>query len=77
VFSVENRAVKERLGGWCEIAASLGASQLRVEFYTGGCEDRIRAREDEESLLLVAVAKERLVKTQQAGKRFSGCCGDL
>jgi hypothetical protein len=35
------------------------------------------AREAEEFLLLEAVAREQLVKTQQAGKRLSGCCGDL
>jgi hypothetical protein len=34
----------------------------------GGWEDRIRAREDEESALLEAVARERLVNIQQAGK---------
>jgi hypothetical protein len=27
--------------------------------------------------LLEAVARERLMKTQQAEKRISGCCGDL
>jgi hypothetical protein len=32
------------------------------------CEERTRAREAEESPLLEAIAKERLVKTQQAGK---------
>jgi hypothetical protein len=32
--------------------------------------------EAEESLLLEAVTREALVKTQQAGK-LSGCCGDL
>jgi hypothetical protein len=35
------------------------------------------AREAEESALLEAVDRERLLKTQQAGKRLSGCCGDL
>jgi hypothetical protein len=58
------------------MAASLGVSEFRVEFYTGGCEDRTLAREAEESPLLEAVARERLM-TQQAGKRFSGCCGDF
>jgi hypothetical protein len=38
------------------------------EFCAGGCEDRISAREAEEPPMLVAVARERLVKTQQAGK---------
>jgi hypothetical protein len=31
----------------------------------------------EESLLLEAITRERLVKTQQAGKKLSRCCGDL
>jgi hypothetical protein len=47
----------------------LGQTSL---FCTGVCEDRTRAREAEESLLLEAVAKEQLVKTQQAGKDLVG-----
>jgi hypothetical protein len=74
---VENQPVKRRLGGWCEMAASLGVScQLRVEFCTGGCEDRTWARVAEESPLLEAIARKRLM-TQQAAGRLSGCCGDL
>jgi hypothetical protein len=42
--------------------------QLRVEFCTGGYEDRIWAHEVEESPLLEAVAREWLVKTKQGGK---------
>jgi hypothetical protein len=34
-------------------------------------------REAEESPPLEAVARERLVKKQNAGKRVIGCCGDL
>jgi hypothetical protein len=34
-------------------------------------------REAGESPLLEAVARERLIKIQQGGKRISGCCGDL
>jgi hypothetical protein len=34
-------------------------------------------REDVSVWLLEAVARERPVKTQQAGKRLGGCCGDL
>jgi hypothetical protein len=49
--------------------------QLRVEFCKGGCEDRTWAREAEESSLLEAVARERLMKTQQAGRGLSVCCG--
>jgi hypothetical protein len=42
------------------------------QFRTGGCEDRTSLREAEESILLESVAKERLVKTQQAGKCLAG-----
>jgi hypothetical protein len=48
-----------------------------VEFCTGGCEDRTCACEAEKFALLEAVVRERLMKTQQARKRLSGCCGDL
>jgi hypothetical protein len=48
-----------------------------VEFFTGGCEERTWVREAEESPLLEAIAREWLVKTQQAGKWLSRCCGDL
>jgi hypothetical protein len=40
----------------------------RVEFCTVGLEERTRAREAEETPQLIVVARERLVKTQQAGK---------
>jgi hypothetical protein len=36
---------------------------LRVEFFTVDCEDRTRTREEEESPLLEAVARERPIKT--------------
>jgi hypothetical protein len=39
-----------------------------VQFCTGVCEERTRKLEAEESPLLKAVSRERLVKTQQAGK---------
>jgi hypothetical protein len=42
------------------------------KFCTGGCEDRIRGRESEESSLLEAAARKQLVKTQQAGKGSAG-----
>jgi hypothetical protein len=51
-------------------------SWVDKEFCTGGCDKRTWAHEAEESPLLEAVARERLVKT--AGwKRLSRCCGDL
>jgi hypothetical protein len=37
-----------------------------------GCEDRTSEHEAEEFPLLEAVARERLVKTQQAGKGLAG-----
>jgi hypothetical protein len=43
---------------------------------TDGCDKRTREREAEEFPLLEAVTKERLVKTQQAGK-VSWCCSEL
>jgi hypothetical protein len=48
-----------------------------VVFYTGGYEESTWAHEAEEFPLLEAVARERLVKTEQAGKGLSGCYGDL
>jgi hypothetical protein len=51
--------------------------QLSVGFWMGGCEGGTWAREAEESPLLEAVAREMLMRTQQAGKKLSGCCGDL
>jgi hypothetical protein len=59
------------------MAASLGISQLRVEFCTGCCENRTREREAEEFFPLEAVARKRLMKRQQAGKMFCRYCGDL
>jgi hypothetical protein len=37
----------------------------------------VSALEAEESSLLEAVPRERLLKIQQAGKKFSSCCGDV
>jgi hypothetical protein len=60
------------------MAVSLGVScRLTVEFCTRGCEDRTSVQETGEPLLLEATAMEWLMKTQQAGKRLSRCCGDL
>jgi hypothetical protein len=39
---------------------------------TRGCEDRTSSRETEECPLLKAVARERLVKTEQSGKGLAG-----
>jgi hypothetical protein len=55
---------------WWDVV-SKGQSQFRVQFCTGGCEERTWAREAEESPLLEAVARERLMKIQQAGKRLA------
>jgi hypothetical protein len=48
-----------------------------VESCTGACDDRIFVRKAEESPLLEAIAREWLMKTQQAGKRLSGCRDDM
>jgi hypothetical protein len=42
------------------------------QFCTGLCEERNLAHEADESPLLETVARERLVKTQQAGKGLAG-----
>jgi hypothetical protein len=58
------------------------------QFCMGGCEEKRQLKgsrrskmicgfEAEESPLLEAVAREGLVKTQQAGKGLSGCSDDL
>jgi hypothetical protein len=54
------------------MATSLGVRQLRVEFCTGGCEEKTRVLEAEESPLLEVVARERLMKAQQSGNGLSG-----
>jgi hypothetical protein len=46
----------------------LSLSMSSVEFCTGGCEDGTWALEAEESPLLEAVVRERLLKTLQAGE---------
>jgi hypothetical protein len=78
-LSVEGQAVKRRLGGWFEMAASLGPSQLTRILHGRDIRRTVTtwAREAEECPLLKAVARERLLKTQQDVKRLSGCCGDL
>jgi hypothetical protein len=43
------------------------------EFLTGDCEDRTSARDSEESPILDALDRKRLVKTREAGKGLS--CG--
>jgi hypothetical protein len=50
---------------------TIGATHfsVRVEFCMRSCEDRTRAREDEESPLLETVARDGLIKTEKAGKR--------
>jgi hypothetical protein len=49
-----------------------GSKLIEREFCTGGCEERTSGREAKESQLLEAVARERLVKRQQAGKGLVG-----
>jgi hypothetical protein len=47
------------------------------QFCTVGYEERTGGREAEESSLLEAVTRERLMKTQQAGGWLRECCVDL
>jgi hypothetical protein len=47
---------------------TLKKKRLIIQFCTGGCEERTSEREAEEFPILDAVARERLVKAQQAGK---------
>jgi hypothetical protein len=49
--------------------------ELRVMGYSPESNDL--STEAGEFPMLEAVARERLMKTQQVGKRFSGCRGDL
>jgi hypothetical protein len=72
--SVASHPVKRRLGGWCEMAVSLGvvvSCQLGVDFCTGGCEVRIRAREAEESPPIEAITGERLLKPLQTEENLT------
>jgi hypothetical protein len=59
------------------IEDSCGDQVSSVEFCTGVCEQRTWTREADESSVLEAVARERVMKTQQAGKTFSVRYGDL
>jgi hypothetical protein len=52
----------------CCITITVGA----VELCTGGCEGRTSTCVAEECSLLDAVARERLVKREQAGKSLAG-----
>jgi hypothetical protein len=52
-------------------------SNESIEFCKGGWEEKIWTGEAEESPLLEAFVRERLVKAQEAEKMLSGCCGDL
>jgi hypothetical protein len=49
-----------------------GSNEWTVEFSKGGCEERTYEHEGEESTLLEAVERERLVKIQQAEKGLAG-----
>jgi hypothetical protein len=66
VSSVESHPVKRRPEGWCEVAASLGTSQMSCqlqEICTGGCCKRVWVREAEESPSVEAIARKRLVES--------------
>jgi hypothetical protein len=52
----------------------VGSWKSWQEFCSGDCDKSTRAREAKESPLLEAVVRERLLKTQQTGKRFRVGC---
>jgi hypothetical protein len=52
----------------CYNQESLGLSQLRVQLWENDQPAMAWVHEAEESPLLEAIARERLIKTQQAGK---------
>jgi hypothetical protein len=82
-------AARERLGKHVHAAADTNTKMKgagSAEWGKGTVEKELEVRrysedlsaEAEESPLLEAVTRERLVKTQTAvWKRLSGCCGDL
>jgi hypothetical protein len=49
-----------------------GTKSVLRQFYTGICEDRTCTREAKKYPLIEAVARERLVKTTQAGRGLAG-----
>jgi hypothetical protein len=60
---------------FCYVVRSAGYEWIQT--CTRGCEDWTWAREGKESPLLETVAREPLMKTQQAGGGLSGCCDDF
>jgi hypothetical protein len=61
----ESPSVKRRLGGWCEITGSLGIKSVEamsqvVDYYLAG---NGMSTNTDESLLLKALASERIVKS--------------
>jgi hypothetical protein len=70
-----NAEIGERvfLCGPCrEVITRILEAKSSVEFYTGGCEYGTWASETKVYALVEAVARERLVKTQQSGKGLAG-----
>jgi hypothetical protein len=55
-----------------EMLKARDKSNYQWVFFTGGCEDTTWAREAEESPLLEAVVRVRLVKTRQSAKGVAG-----
>jgi hypothetical protein len=71
-----SRRQELHLGSVRTLYEALSSVELRVVFCMVGCEDRTLECEAEESPMLEAIVMERL-KTQQAGKRLSGCCDNF
>jgi hypothetical protein len=63
---------------WPVLRCYRQVTKLAVEqFCMGVCEERTRVHKTEDSPLLDVVPREQLMKTQQAGKMLSRCCGDM
>jgi hypothetical protein len=83
VFSVVRSAAVagKQLGKYVPAATdTIATIEERYFLYVScrevGAVSELSSLREAETPLLEAVASERLVKAQQAGKRFSGCCGD-
>jgi hypothetical protein len=74
--ATDTKATKEQeyfLCGPCrEVITRAVGVMSSAKFCMGGCENRTLARDAEESPLLEAIAREQLVRTQQARKGLAG-----
>jgi hypothetical protein len=66
--------IQDKLADWPSVVI-WGSDSVESQFCTGVCEEGTWASETEESPLLEAVTRKRLVKTLQAGEDLA--CSDL